>query len=771
MKRYLQILFTLTLLLFTKVTFASFEISLLNDGPVLLVQWKCIPPDSQKVSYQHQNVIGLRETGTTNFRVRSYTGASGPLGPTQRWWPTADGTTGLYWGNETAQVNDRYVQFAVTPKSGYILRADTIKMYLGGGATSFMRVNIAYDTKASFKYPVYLNSQPIALLNNVLTLNSFYINKNVYPGDTLYVRIYPWYTEATLSNTKYLLVQDVRIIGSTTEITASNTPVKFTLPTVSGVKNTEKLADIKVDDVSGKNITSFEFTLNYDKNIVSIRGVSTEGTLLDGKGILTAKPDTVAGKLTVAWAGYPALVGEGTLLKLRVFFKNYGTTNPDLANTLKFNLGIPGANIVQGELKTSAIIVQGGTVSATEGDNIVIPLLTTEITQDQKVLSYDFTATFDKNVIEINNYDLSSTLSEGGTAAVNINNTNGTVTFSLAKGSYFSGSGTLLKLTGKAKKAGKAELTFTSFKFNTGTPTSTAYSALISVAEANVAPTLTLNPNQTAFAVNENETLTITLVGSDPNTGDALTYSYTATPATTGATLVGNTFTWKPNFDQAGAYSVTFKVTDRGGLSATRTVSIVVNNTNRAPQFTVEIPDGQIIPVHNVPVPFEFIYKATDPDNDPLTFRLISGPGEISADGLYSWVPRPSQAGLSFLIIIEVSDGSLKATSSRTVKVSNTVTGLEEEEAGVPKEYALMQNYPNPFNPVTTIRFALPKESHVKLSVYNILGQEVATLVNGNMSAGYHRVEFDASRLNTGMYIYKIEAGEYVSMKKMMYVK
>jgi len=82
-----------------------------------------------------------------------------------------------------------------------------------------------------------------------------------------------------------------------------------------------------------------------------------------------------------------------------------------------------------------------------------------------------------------------------------------------------------------------------------------------------------------------------------------------------------------------------------------------------------------------------------------------------------------------------------------------------------------MQNYPNPFNPTTTIKFALPKESHVKLSVYNILGQEVATLVNGIMQAGYHRVNFDATGLNTGMYIYKIQADGFVMMKKMMYVK
>ncbi len=740
----------------------------LNAQSVELVNWKCIPPDSQKVSSQHENVIGINEQGTSIFRVRSYTGASGPLGPTQRWWPN-DGTSAISWGNETEQNNNRYVQFAVVPKSGYILHADSITMYLGGGATSYMKVNVAFDTRASFKYATRINTEPVALLNNVLTLHSFKINKDVYPGDTLYVRVYPWY-ESSPSTSKYLLVQNVKIYGNTSEITVSNAPVNVVLPTESGIKNSEKFVDIKVDDVSPKNITSFQFVLNYDKNIISIPEVSTEGTILEGKGILTANPDTSAGKVTIAWAGYPALTGEGSLLKLKVVFKNYGVTNLDLDNTLKFNLGIPGFNLTGGQITTTAVVVQGGSVSAIEGENITIPILTTDITQDFKVLSYNFTAEFDKNIIEINNYDLTSTLSESGLAAINIDNNNGTINFSLAKGSYITGSGILLKLTGKAKQPGFTELTFTSFKFNTGTPTSAAYSAQIAVAEANKAPTLTLSPNQTSFAVNENETLTITLLGSDPNTGDALTYTYTASPATTGAILTNNVFTWKPNYEQSGVYSVTFKVTDKGGLSASKTVAIVVNNVNRAPSFTAEIPDGQVIPVHNVLVNYEFIYKATDPDNDPLTFKLISGPGEISADGLYSWAPKPSQAGLSFILIIEVSDGNLTATSKRTIKVSDTVTGVEEE-SGIPTEYALMQNYPNPFNPATTIKFALPKESHVKLSVYNILGQEVATLVNGIMNAGYHRVTFDASGLNTGMYIYKIQADNFVSMKKMMYVK
>jgi hypothetical protein len=90
---------------------------------------------------------------------------------------------------------------------------------------------------------------------------------------------------------------------------------------------------------------------------------------------------------------------------------------------------------------------------------------------------------------------------------------------------------------------------------------------------------------------------------------------------------------------------------------------------------------------------------------------------------------------------------------------------------GVVKAFALEQNYPNPFNPSTTIEFSIPLSAQVQLKVYNILGQEVATLVNENLKVGRHSVTFDASRLASGLYLYKINAGSFVSTKKMLLLK
>jgi hypothetical protein len=88
-----------------------------------------------------------------------------------------------------------------------------------------------------------------------------------------------------------------------------------------------------------------------------------------------------------------------------------------------------------------------------------------------------------------------------------------------------------------------------------------------------------------------------------------------------------------------------------------------------------------------------------------------------------------------------------------------------------PRQFSLAQNYPNPFNPTTTINFTLAKASDVKLAVYNVLGQKVATLVDTRMNAGQQSVVFDASRLASGVYFYHLDAGSFNSVKKMLLMK
>src|SRR5690606_29626756 len=99
------------------------------------------------------------------------------------------------------------------------------------------------------------------------------------------------------------------------------------------------------------------------------------------------------------------------------------------------------------------------------------------------------------------------------------------------------------------------------------------------------------------------------------------------------------------------------------------------------------------------------------------------------------------------------------------------VTDVEDVASDLPKTFGLEQNYPNPFNPATTIKFSLPEASEVRLEVFNMVGQKVATLVSQQMQPGYHEVNFDARHLASGTYFYRIQAADFVRTLKMVLIK
>jgi hypothetical protein len=99
------------------------------------------------------------------------------------------------------------------------------------------------------------------------------------------------------------------------------------------------------------------------------------------------------------------------------------------------------------------------------------------------------------------------------------------------------------------------------------------------------------------------------------------------------------------------------------------------------------------------------------------------------------------------------------------------LVSVRQINTGIPEKYTLNQNYPNPFNPTTQIRFSIPQEAQVSLKIFNILGQEVATLVNEKLKAGSYTSDFNASKISSGVYFYRIEAGTFSMTKKMIFLK
>ncbi len=124
--------------------------------------------------------------------------------------------------------------------------------------------------------------------------------------------------------------------------------------------------------------------------------------------------------------------------------------------------------------------------------------------------------------------------------------------------------------------------------------------------------------------------------------------------------------------------------------------------------------------------------------------------------------------------ILEVHDGAAGDTGDLIgwgLRFNNGITNIEPVSNNIPKVYSLYQNYPNPFNPVTSIKFDIPQANQVKLVVYDILGREVKTLVNEFKNPGQYELSFDASNFASGTYFYRIEAGDFVQVKKMVLVK
>lgn len=99
------------------------------------------------------------------------------------------------------------------------------------------------------------------------------------------------------------------------------------------------------------------------------------------------------------------------------------------------------------------------------------------------------------------------------------------------------------------------------------------------------------------------------------------------------------------------------------------------------------------------------------------------------------------------------------------------IVGIEEPFLNLPKTFQLNQNYPNPFNPITTIKYAVPKTSYIRLEVYNALGQRVTTLVDESKTVGYYSIKFNATQFASGLYFYRLISKEFTKVKKLIVIK
>jgi poly(3-hydroxybutyrate) depolymerase len=148
-------------------------------------------------------------------------------------------------------------------------------------------------------------------------------------------------------------------------------------------------------------------------------------------------------------------------------------------------------------------------------------------------------------------------------------------------------------------------------------------------------------------------------------------------------------------------------------------------------------------------------YKPLVPDpNNVFNFVLIKGLGHVYPNGTNHWL-KAAKVNWAWM---------------KNYTLPDTTSSVENQQSAA-SGYQLTQNYPNPFNSSTTIPFSLPKTEYVTLKVLDVLGNEITTLVNGEMTAGEHSVVFDAKDLSTGVYFYSLQAGNFVQQRKMEVIK
>lgn len=213
-----------------------------------------------------------------------------------------------------------------------------------------------------------------------------------------------------------------------------------------------------------------------------------------------------------------------------------------------------------------------------------------------------------------------------------------------------------------------------------------------------------------------------------------------------------------PNADVAYTVGLAGTILKREGLS------------NTAPSIT-STPDTVAI------VNSFYFYQvtATDPDGDPLTFRLLTSPAWLSIDstsGIIHGIPSASNIGDTVVTVSVFDNRGGSDQQTYTLVVTVPVAIDDPGKPNLTEQFYLEQNYPNPFNPVTVISYYLPSDSEVQIEIFNLLGQNIRTLVNQRKAKGAHQIRWDGRNdagnpVTSGIYIYRMKAGDYVSIKKM----
>jgi len=290
----------------------------------------------------------------------------------------------------------------------------------------------------------------------------------------------------------------------------------------------------------------------------------------------------------------------------------------------------------------------------------------------------------------------------------------------------------------------------------------------------NFPPIVIKNIPDTSFA---EDTGPLTVVSDlDSNFSDpdgSLTYTSFSDNSNIQATIQNKSLRVNSSQDYFGSGNVRITATDDGGKSVSDTFSVVVDPVNDPPE--INLPDS-ITFRNDSYVVIQLWEYANDVEtvDSLLEFECSTDTSALFID----YNPQTDVVTLSasdylgscHLYVTVIDDSNASASDTMGIRVES-VTGLIDVTSILPIKYELFQNYPNPFNPATTITYQIPEITNVSLKVYDVLGREVATLVNEEKLTGNYEVEFNAIKLTSGIYFYQIKTDKFIETKKMQLLR
>ncbi len=769
------------------------------------VTWNLIGADSLVPTTTVGNVTGKNVTNSDTIAIIDTKSIpNSPIsGETNavRWAPYVDGAK-VSWGDETMQNDNRWIQFALAPNTGNMFVADSISIYLGAaGTTDHIRANLYYSTDPTFATKTLLNPsmQGVLPYRDSVEHFGYRIGALVTEGDTLYFRVYPWY-DGSASTSKYLFTQYAQIFGKTIPPTISIDSARNAVDSTVTVVGVTISPNFQTSNRSyyiwdGKDgiVTFKSGTTSPDLQLGDL--VMVTGLIGAYNGLLEIQPANdsdivVLGanaplpnpeEVTISDFNTNGEMYESHLVEIKNLTLLSGTWPTSGNKSIYLTDGKDTVNVyLDSDMKLFNypepkwpvdLIGIGSQYSTTgAGGYQVLPRFITDFMS--KVISIDSARKSLNDTVMVTGVTISPNFQTSNRSYYIWDGTGGIVTFNsglnspaLKLGDSVMVTGSISSFNGLLEINPLSDTSVVVLDSNAVLPdpeviTTTEYLANAEKYESHLIKIKGLSKASGTWSTTGSSTLYLT-DGADTVVAylDSDMKLFNDTEPTWPVDLVG--------------IGSQYTTTGTGGYQI-------------LPRYITDFTPVPVVPVELVAFTANIVNgtavlswkTATENNNSGFEVErsidgksfvkvgFIGGNGTTTKTNTYSFSDKLQNAGEYYYRLKQIDyNGSYKY--SDVVKATSIA----------PKSFSLSQNYPNPFNPSTVINYDLPVASKVVLKVYDILGNKVSTLVNGEEEAGSYQIVFNTQntsnhkQLASGIYFYKIEAGNFSAIKKMMLLK